>query len=92
MAERRRDVPDITVIADAGGWAFGGFISLLVLGAILRGALVPGAVYQREVARGDRLEAEAVPLVRRAAQLERGLERCRTALRTATRRRRRVDS
>lgn len=79
-------MPDLSTIADAGGWACFAFLALLVIGAILHGDLIPGPIHRREIARGDRLEAEAVPLVKRTRVLERGLDRCRTALQAANRR------
>lgn len=79
-------MPGLGAIADAGGWAVAVFMALSIIVAIIAGRLVTGPVHAREIARGDRLEAEAVKLVRRAATLERGLDRCRSALQAAKRR------
>ena len=79
-------MPTVDVIADAGGWAFSGFLAISIIVALIRGDLVPGFIHRREIARGDRLEAEAAPLVKRTRILERGLDRCRAALRAASRR------
>ncbi len=71
-----------------GGWALFAFLAFSVLVAILRGEFVTGAIYRREVQRGDQLEASGLRLARRTGRLERGLERCRSDLRAATRRKR----
>lgn len=79
-------MPPLDAIADAGGWAVCVFTLLLVVLALLTGRLVPGPIHARDVARAERLEAEAVSLVRRTRSLERGLDRCRSALAAAKRR------
>jgi len=79
-------VPPLDAIADAGGWAFAGFVLLSVIVAIIAGKLVPGPLMQREIGRGDRLEAQGLRLTRRVSQLERGLDRCREEVRQLKRR------
>lgn len=48
---------DVNVIGkaliDAGGWVFACAVLVGILSALVRGDLVPGAVYRREVARAD---------------------------------------
>jgi hypothetical protein len=43
-------------LRDAGGWVAFGALALLISFALIRGWLVPGYVYEREVKRGDRAE------------------------------------
>lgn len=85
-------MPGLDVIADAGGWAFAGFVLLSVIVAIIAGKLVPGPLMQREIERGDRLEADGIRLAVRAGRLERGLERCQEANRHLKRRPRHAAS
>lgn len=63
-------MPDVGTLADLGGWAVSVAIALGVVTAIIRGQLVPGFVYRREVKRGDRLEAANDRLIERVAVLE----------------------
>lgn len=41
------------VLLDAGGWVFAAAVLAGIVAAIVRGDLVPGPVYRREVARAD---------------------------------------
>lgn len=45
------DLP--AALLDAGGWAVAAVIAIGVIGAIIRGDLVPGGVYKREASRAD---------------------------------------
>lgn len=45
------DIPK--ALLDAGGWVFAAAVLLGVVMAIIRGDLVPGTLYKREVARAD---------------------------------------
>jgi len=45
------DLP--TALLDAGGWVVAAGIAIGVITAIIRGDLIPGAVYKREVTRAD---------------------------------------
>lgn len=45
------DIPKALI--DAGGWVVAAAIAIGVIAAMVRGDLVPGNVYKREVARAD---------------------------------------
>ena len=76
-------------IYQLGGWALAVFMAFSITLAFIRSDLVSGIIYRREIARGDRLEAEGVRLARRYRSMERQRDRAREALR-AERARRRV--
>ena len=57
-------------IAAAGGWVVCVAVLVGLIQAFVRGALVSGHVFRREVKRGDRLEAANERLTRRIAVLE----------------------
>jgi hypothetical protein len=62
-------VPPLEGIASAGGWVVCVATLLAILDGFRRGYVVPGHVYDREVKRGDRLEAANERLTRRIAEL-----------------------
>lgn len=49
------DIPKTLI--DAGGWVFASAVLLGVIIAVIRGELVTGSAFKREVERGDKLEA-----------------------------------
>ena len=63
-------MPDPGTLVDLGGWATAVALAIGVVTAIIRGQLVPGHVYRREVKRGDRLEQANERLVQRVGVLE----------------------
>lgn len=40
-------------VLDAGGWVVAAIVAVGIIAAIIRGDLVPGTVYKREVTRAD---------------------------------------
>lgn len=46
----------LTALGDASGWVVAMALAILGLYALATGLIVPGYVYRREVARGDRAE------------------------------------
>lgn len=57
----------LRALGDASGWVVAVTVLALGVGALARGHLVPGYVYRREVARGDRAE-DAVEASTRTVQ------------------------
>lgn len=45
-------------ILDAGGWVFAAIVLAIVIAALIRGDLVPGAIHKRESARADTATAQ----------------------------------
>ncbi len=41
-------------VLDAGGWTVAAVLAVAIIAAIIRGDLVPGAIYRREVERADK--------------------------------------